>query len=108
MRDGLYRLRFQSPLGWGTGVLHVRDGRLWGGDGGFYFIGTQGHDGNRVTLDVTTHRHSQRPGLETIFGQDEVHVRLVGTPDGGRIMCDGTVDEMPGAQFLVELVWLAD
>ena len=108
MRDGLYRLRFQGPRGWGAGILFVTGENVRGGDGGFYYFGSVARDGDKVEIRVETRRHSQSTGLETIFGLDEVHVTLTGSLAGERILCDGSVAEMPGAQFLAELSWLSE
>ncbi len=40
MQNGLYIVRFETPLGQGSGVVVVRDGSIGGGDTGTYYRGS--------------------------------------------------------------------
>lgn len=103
MQDGLYRVHFQTPLGAGAGVVHLMGGRLWGGDAALYYVGTYSLDNNRFVADVVTDRHTNIPGMMSVFGKDKVHIRLSGvhTPDSAQVV--GSAAEAPGVTFSATL-----
>jgi hypothetical protein len=106
MRDGLYRLRFQSARGWGSGVMHTIGGRVWGGDGVIFYTGTVTETDGRVELIVTTEPHTENSSLETIFGVYKARLVLSG-PAGDDVMhLDGSPDDAPGLLIRTELTWL--
>lgn len=56
MYDGLWTVEFQSPIGYGIGVMVLNNGRLLGGDAGYYYSGKYeltGNDGFEGALEVT-------------------------------------------------------
>jgi hypothetical protein len=108
MRDGLYRVHFQTPLGYGAGVLHAAGGKLWGGDAGLYYVGSYELNGDNVTATVTTNRHTQHPGVQSVFGRDEVKISLKGVAEGDTAKFKGTAAEAPGVSFAAELKRIAD
>ena len=40
LKDGTYAAWFKTPLGQGTGIVHLANGRLWGRDGVMTYDGT--------------------------------------------------------------------
>jgi hypothetical protein len=108
MRDGLYRLRFQSALGWGSGVLYAAGGRVWGGDGVIYYTGTLMRSEGIVDLVVTTERHTANPAMKTIFGADHGRIVLRGPADDATIKLEGSPDDAPGLLMVAEMTWLTD
>jgi hypothetical protein len=108
MRDGLYKVQFQTPLGWGAGVVFAQGDKLWGGDAGLCYVGTHSQDGNQVTAKVKTFRHTQHPGIQSVFGRDQVNIELKGTAEGDSVQCSGTAPEAPGVKFSATLQRVSD
>jgi hypothetical protein len=76
MEDGLYKANFTGPLGSGTGVVVLANGKFNGGDSRTPYTGTLEQSGDRVTAALSTFRHSG-VGV-SVFGQDNVNVSLRG------------------------------
>ena len=108
MRDGLYKVHFQTPLGWGSGIVYAFEGKLWGGDAGIYYVGTYVRDGNQVTADVKTDRHTQHPAVTSVFGRDQVRINLTGVANGDTVKFNGKAPEAPDLIFSAELTRLSD
>lgn len=108
MRDGLYRLRFQSARGWGSGVLHTIAGRVWGGDGVVFYTGTVTERDGLVELVVTTERHTENAAVQTIFGADHARLILRGRTGGDVLNLNGSPEDAPGLLIMTELTWLTD
>jgi hypothetical protein len=100
--DGTYAAWFKTSRGEGTGIVHCADGRLWGGDSIITYSGSYEVDGDRFTATVMTRRHTA--GHPTVFGVDEVELKLEGTSNGAIIACSGTVDTLPGIIFKATLI----
>ena len=95
LKDGTYAAWFKTPLGQGTGIAHVADGKIWGRDGVMTYDGTCEVDGDRFTATVTTKRHTE--GQPTVFGSDrELKLELEGTCTGKTARYVGTAEEFPG------------
>lgn len=95
LKDGKYAAWFKTPLGQGTGIAHVADGRIWGHDSIVNYIGTCSVDGDRFTAVLTIKRHSE--GHATVFGVDDLTLRLEGTCPGKIARFTGTADQVPEA-----------
>jgi hypothetical protein len=108
MDDGLYKVEFQTPMGFGSGVVFLQGGKLRGGDAGLFYIGTFGQNGTEFTADVVTDRHTQYPGLLSVFGKDRVHIKLKGQSSGNTGQVQGTAVEAPGVTFTAKLSRIAD
>lgn len=108
MRDGLYRVHFQTPLGWGSGVVYAASGKIWGGDAGLYYTGSYKQEGNNVTAEVRTNRHTQHPGVSSVFGRDQVRITLNGITTGDKVKFDGKAAEVPNVSFTAELNRISD
>ncbi len=64
IRDGLYKVSFQTPIGTGNGVAVFDGGKLRGGDSIMHYSGTYSQDGDKFSAKVVTGRHSQHAGHE--------------------------------------------
>jgi hypothetical protein len=109
MRDGLYKVQFTTQIGQGAGVFYARDGRMWGGDAGLYYVGTyeEDSDGN-LTATVKTDRHDRNPGIRSVFGVDKVTITLRGKVAGDAAACKGTAAEAPGVEFDAVIARISD
>jgi hypothetical protein len=95
LKDGTYAAWFKTPLGQGTGIVHVADGKIWGRDSVMTYDGTCTIDGDRFTATVTTKRHTD--GQPTVFGNDrELKLQLEGTCAGRISTYVGTAEQFPG------------
>jgi hypothetical protein len=97
LRDGKYRAWFRTSRGEGTGIVHLADGRISGGDCFFSYGGTYEINEDTFTATLTTRRCADGP--TTVFGLDEIEVRLVGSVRGTTACCFGTSDQAPGLRF---------
>ena len=97
LRDGRYAAWFRTSRGEGTGIVHLADGKISGGDCFITYGGAYQVDDDRFTATLTTKRHAAGPA--TVFGLDEVEVKLVGTVKGTRACCAGTAEQAPGMTF---------
>ena len=94
LKDGTYAAWFKTPLGQGTGIAHVADGKIWGRDSIMTYSGFCEVDGDRFTAIVSTKRHTE--GHATVFGADDLKLKFVGTCTGNIATCVGTADQVPG------------
>jgi hypothetical protein len=104
--DGLYSVRFKTPMGEGAGVVSLIGGRLRGGDAGIAYLGSYKHADDNFTATVKTQRHT--PGLGSVFGKDSVTISLAGKSSGGSATCTGTAAEAPGVTFQAVLTHISD
>ncbi|WP_166297510.1 hypothetical protein V5279_28010 [Bradyrhizobium sp. 26S5] len=102
LKNGTYAAWFRTSLADGTGIVHVADGRLWGSDAIMLYSGTYEVDGERFSAVLTTRRHSD--GHATVFGTDDLVVRLEGVFSGAIATCTGRADAVPDLAFEVTLI----
>jgi hypothetical protein len=94
LKDGTYAAWFKTPLSNGTGIAHVADGKIWGRDSIMTYSGSCEVDGDRFTAIVTLKRHTE--GHATVFGADDLTLRLEGTCPGKIARYVGTAEQVPG------------
>ena len=97
LKDGKYAAWFRTSRGEGTGIVHLANGKISGGDSIFAYSGSYQVDDDRITATLTTRRHAAGP--PTVFGIDEVEVRLAGKINGITASCSGTAEQAPGVAF---------
>ena len=101
-RDGRYAVWFRTPRGEGTGVVHLANGRISGGDSFFNYSGSYQVDDDHFTAALTTTRYAEGP--PTLFGLDEVEVELAGRFKGRMASCSGTAKQAPNLPFEATLI----
>jgi hypothetical protein len=97
LKDGTYAAWFNTPLGHGTGIAHLADGQIWGRDSIMTYSGSCQIDGDRFTAVVSATRHTA--GHATVFGADDLTLRLEGTCVDRIASYVGTADEVPGVKL---------
>jgi hypothetical protein len=97
LKDGQYAAWFRTSRGAGTGIVHLANGLISGGDSVFTYSGSYEIDQDRFTAALTTRRHATGP--TTVLGTDEVEVKLVGKINGTMASCSGTAEQAPGVVF---------
>jgi hypothetical protein len=102
LEDGFYSVRFKTGIGQGAGVVVATNGQLLGGDSALAYFGSFTQDGqNNVTASVKTERHT--PGIQSVFGRDEVTIALTGKSNGRGAVLTGTSPDAPGVNFTATL-----
>ena len=102
LTDGHYMAWFKTKLGEGTGRVLLQNGMISGADTVISYSGSYQVDGTRFAAVLKTSRHA--PGQPSVFGVDEVEIKLVGTATGNFATCSGEVEEVPGMLFDVTLM----
>ena len=97
LRDGRYAAWFRTSRGEGTCNVHLADGKISGGDSFFSYAGAYQADGDRFTAVLTTKRHTAGP--PTVFGLEQVEIRLAGIIKGVTAVCTGTAAQAPDVSF---------
>jgi hypothetical protein len=93
LKDGTYAAWFKTPLGEGTGIAHVADGKVWGQDSIMTYSGSCEVDGDRFTAIISLKRHTE--GHATVFGVDDVILKLEGTCPDKIARYVGTTEQVP-------------
>jgi hypothetical protein len=93
LKNGTYAAWFKTPLGQGTGIARVEDGKIWGRDSITAYSGSCEADGDRFTAILSVERHTE--GHATVFGVDNFRISLVGTCVGKIASYVGTSEEAP-------------
>jgi hypothetical protein len=79
--------------------MHVRDGKMLGGNSAFAHIGTyEEHDGG-VDIMVQTVRHNPDPNYRAMAGTDDATLLATGRADGDLYRFEGGLKELPGVAF---------
>ena len=97
LKDGKYAAWFRTSRGQGTGIVQLANGKISGGDSTFSYSGSYQVDDDRITATLTTRRHAAGP--PTVFGIDEVDVKITGRFNGMMASCSGTAEQAPGVVF---------
>lgn len=102
LRDGTYASWFKTPIGEGTGLVQLDAGRIWGRDSILTYAGRYELCGERFTAVLQTSRHTQ--GHATVFGVDNLTLRLTGHCKATLVCCTGVADEAPNIPFEATLL----
>ena len=94
LKDGTYAAWFKTPLGQGAAIAHVADGKISGRDSIMGYSGTCEVDGHRFTAIVTLERHTE--GHATVFGADDLTLKLEGTCPGKIARFVARAEQIPG------------
>ncbi len=108
MDNGLYKVRFETPRGAGTGIVALTDGHLRGGDSSMFYYGTYVANEGTFTADLVTNVHTIAPHKPSIFGRDIVHIHLEGTYFHDYAQVKGHAREVPEIDFKSTLTKLTD
>jgi hypothetical protein len=103
LREGKYAAWFRTPLGQGTGLVELVEGRISGRDSFFTYGGSYQVDQLRFTAVLTVKRHTE--GNPSVFGPDQVEVDLSGDCSGLVATCSGTARQAPDVRFECTLMY---
>jgi hypothetical protein len=102
LQDGEYAAWYKTPRGEGTGIVHLANGEITGGDSVLSYSGWYKVEEDRFTAVLTTRRHAA--GQPSLFGIDEVELRLAGKSTGVTASCAGTATQAPELPFQATLI----
>jgi T3SS negative regulator,GrlR len=106
LENGKYSAWFRTPLGEGTGVVVLKDGKITGGDTVIAYTGSCNQVGDEFTADISTKRHT--PGQLSVFGIDKIDLKLTGKSTGTMATCRGTSRQAPGMTFEATIIRIAE
>ena len=79
--------------------MHVRDGKMLGGNSAFAHIGTYQKRDDEVDIVVQTVRHNPDPNYRAMAGTDDATLLAKGRADGDLFCFEGGLKELPGVAF---------
>jgi hypothetical protein len=83
MFDGLWTVEFMSTINrFGRGVVVLLNGRLFGGDAGYYYSGTYEIKGNKIE------------GLANVTRYDETHTSVFGNLGQFKLKFSGEISSL--------------
>lgn len=106
--SGLYAIRFETPFGAGAGVAYLDSGKLRGGDSMMAYVGTYNEASGGLEADVQAFKHTDVPGMVSVFGVDQVQIHLQGATSGGTAVLTGSAPQAPGVTLKVSMERLSD
>jgi hypothetical protein len=108
IENGLYVVRFNTPMGAGAGVANLHDGKLRGGDSMMAYVGSYSVKDGKLTADVLAYTHTRVPGMESVFGAERVEIHLTGAATQGTAQLTGTSPQAPGVTLRADMERLHD
>ena len=108
VQAGTYRASFMTPLGAGTGVIVIQEGKARGGDSAMMYVGTYEEDDSSISAILTVTRHSNTPGIQSVFGVDNITAQFRGQVNSSLIELRGSSPQAPGIEMRATLTRLAD
>jgi hypothetical protein len=102
IQDGEYAAWYKTARGEGTGIVHLANGEITGGDCVLTYSGRYEVDEDRFTAVLSTKRHTA--GQPSVFGVDEVELKLTGKSTGVTASCTGIAKQAPGLLFQATLI----
>lgn len=108
MRNGIYRVKYDSERGAGSGVCIFNSGRISGGDKTHYFAGRCSQSGTRFTAEVEARRHYRDAEPPTVPDLDVLHYVIEGVCDTDFVQATAQVSELPGHTVHLTYRWMAE
>ncbi|HXH53135.1 MAG TPA: GrlR family regulatory protein [Sphingomicrobium sp.] len=108
LQDGIYLVRFSTPLGEGSGVTYLTEGKLYGGDSMMAYVGKFSEKGGSANAEVRVFQHSNTPGMESVLGTNSATLKLSGDVSGSTANLSGSAPQAPGVQLSVSLSPLSE
>jgi hypothetical protein len=107
LQNAQYSVWFRTPEGEGYGVISLMDGDVSGGDNISSYTGTYVQDGDKFEAAIAVRRHTQGPP-SSVFGIDNVDIRLSGKSTPTTASCFGTANQAPGTTLQATLIRIAE
>ena len=109
MLQGLYKFRFTTERGEGSGVMFATaGGRLYGGDSGSSFVGHFTEADGVISAECVMSRHYHDPGYVPMFDVDNIAMNFTGVRRGEEVHFEGGSAALPGVRFTTVLTPIND
>jgi hypothetical protein len=106
---GLYKFRFTTEQGDGSGVIFATEGgRLYGGDTGSSFVGRFTESDGIISAECVMSRHYHDPDYVPMFDVDNIALSYRGARRGEEIHFEGGSPALPGFRFETVLTRIND
>jgi hypothetical protein len=102
LKDGTYVAWFKTSAGSGTGIVRLMGGTITGGDSFLSYSGSYEMDADRFAALIRTQRHT--PGPSSLFGVDDLTLRVTGECSAIYARCTGRAEEVPDLLFEATLM----
>jgi len=102
IEDGEYAVWFKTPRGEGTGIVRLANGAITGGDSVLSYSGRYEVDQDRFTATLFTTRHTA--GHASLFGVDDLELKLEGQSKGITASCSGIAMQAPDLPLQATLI----
>jgi hypothetical protein len=107
--QGLYKFRFNTERGAGSGVMYATaGGRLYGGDSGSSFVGHFSEANGVISAECMMSRHYHDPSYVPMFDIDNIMMNFTGVRRGEEVHFEGGSAALPGAHFKTVLTPIDD
>ena len=107
MRDGLYRVQFETQLGSGSGYAALHNGTVCGGDRGMIYSGRFEVDGDLLSVTVAVEQRPDRK-LPTLFGAGHAVISMCGRATPHSAELSGVSADVPDMLFQAHLTHIPD
>ena len=97
MFDGFYKCEYQAGEVVGRSVMHVRGGRMLGGNSAFAHVGSYQEAGGLITGRVRGQRHAVDRRFRTLYGHDDDEIAIRGQASGNTFRFEGAPERAPDA-----------
>ncbi|HEX4409973.1 MAG TPA: GrlR family regulatory protein [Xanthobacteraceae bacterium] len=110
MKNGLYKVEFETPLGTRAGIVFLQDGKIRGGDSAMFYVGTLTENGEDLAADVQSRFHTMGTGVASVFGPEikQAHLTLKGKAFGTAATFWGNAAEAPDVSFQARVRRISD
>jgi hypothetical protein len=108
MRNGVYRVRFETPSQKGSGVIILNDGHFSGGDKTHFFSGNYTEANNRFSGVIRFKRHGEAADFKQVVERDVFHVHVDGICSETYAQVDAWVPEVAGERGHVTCMWMCE
>jgi hypothetical protein len=108
IRNGLYKIEFETAQGSGRGVAVARDGRISGGNSAFAFAGRYRETGGEIVAEISVLRHNDDATYKRLFGADEFTVPLKGKRQGEHFVLEADASQGSGIAFNVVMTAISE
>lgn len=99
--QGLYGVKFTTPLSAGDGVIIGHAGQIVGGDQGYRYTGTYVENGDTVTAKLRIERHTATSEASVFGPYNDFNINLTGS--ASTFQFTGTSPEVPNVMIKVAL-----
>jgi hypothetical protein len=108
IRNGLYKIEFETAQGSGRGIAVARDGQISGGNSAFAFVGRDREMGDEIVAELSVLRHNDDAAFKRLFGADEFTVALKGRQQGEHFVLEADTARATGIAFKAVLTAISE